>query len=350
MSGVSDLRPEQLAALPRHGGDLEFASETWGVATETWLDLSTGINPQPYPVGQVPGRVWQDLPYRDYGLSAAAQGYYGQRPNLVTPGSQMAIESLPQSLPKASVALPDLGYNEYAKAWREAGHELLFYANYRDLKQLLGQKHAQHCVIINPNNPSGLEFSRAEIMALAALSEGFCLVDEAFRDLKPEASLLPFDTQQSSRLIVLRSLGKFFGLAGARLGFVFMGSQAQAKLLAPLQRSLCLWSLPGPSLWGATQALNDLPWQQQNRLEIARQSQNLHTLLARYLEADWHNRGLFLSAFFNAQTGFAIYQGLAQKGILIRYFHLPKARCLLRFGLPNGEGLVRLEQVLAAWR
>lgn len=347
MNAVGDLTPQQIAALPKHGGDLESATAFWGAPSADWLDLSTGINPKPYPVGQVPDRVWQDLPYGDYGLSLAAQTYYRQQPSLVTPGSQMAIETLPSLLPKAKVAIPNLGYNEYAKAWQEAGHELLFYQTGAELKQLLSEKQAQHCVIINPNNPSGLEFEAAAIFELAGLCPGFCLVDEAFRDLKPEASLLPFDTERFSRLIVLRSLGKFFGLAGARLGFVFMGTQAQTKLLARLQQGLCLWSLPGPSLWGATQALKDLPWQLHNRLEIAQQSQNLLLLLGRYLKADWHNQGLFLSAYFDAQTGFAIYQRLAQNGILIRYFHLPKARCLLRFGLLNDKDLARLEQVLA---
>lgn len=339
--GLSD---EQIASLPQHGGNLAQAVKTWGLEQSQWLDLSTGINPQVYPLSKVPAQVWQNLPYEDYGLASAATSYYQQAVDALVPGSQMAIETLPQILPAAKVALPSLGYNEYAKAWQMGGHELVYYDDLAGLQRLLQQQQVQHCVIINPNNPSGLDFSTSQVQALLPLCSGFCVVDEAFRDVKPAQSLLPFEAEN---LIVLRSLGKFFGLAGVRLGFVFMGAKAKLILLEKLKQKLSLWSLPGPSLWAAQQALSDTSWQQHNRAQIESQSLKLSQLLKRHINVDWCNQGLFLSAYFHAQTAFGIYQGLAQSGILIRYFHLPNQRALLRFGLPDSAGFNRLESALA---
>ena len=72
-------------------------------------------------------------------------------------------------------------------------------------------------VLVQPNNPTGALFARSRLLdwhARLARRGGWLVVDEAFIDPTPDASLAPM--AGADGLVVLRSLGKFFGLAGAR--------------------------------------------------------------------------------------------------------------------------------------
>ena len=60
-----------------HGGRLRVAARRFGIPLSDWVDLSTGINPQPYPVPPLAPEVWLRLPETDDGLEAAAARYYG---------------------------------------------------------------------------------------------------------------------------------------------------------------------------------------------------------------------------------------------------------------------------------
>lgn len=325
--------------LPSHGGELTAASVYWQRPIEQWLDLSTGINPYVYPLAEVPQEVWQNLPYGDYGLTDAASRYFQRRINVVVPGSQFAIEQIPRLLKPAAVAVPKLGYSEYNKAWQAAGHIVHGYSDLAHLQSLLRQGEVSHCVLINPNNPCATEYSRDELNDVLRYCQGYCLLDEAFRDLTPHLSALAF---KHERLIVLRSLGKFFGLAGARIGFVF----ADAFISQGLKQALGLWPVSAPSLWAASVALSDETWQQKNRNRIKQLSTDLERLLRQYLSADWRSAGLFVSARFEKAKACFIYEQLAQQGILIRYFDLPNDMALLRFGLPKIEQIERIESAL----
>jgi len=319
-----------------HGGRLRQAASRYGIALEKWLDLSTGINPNGWQKAVPPMSVWQRLPEDEDGLHRAACDYYAAQDLLPVAGSQAAIQALPGLFTRSRVAVLAPSYNEHAHAWLRAGHHV-------DLirAEQLHTAIDDHdiVVVVNPNNPTGVCFDVALLLdwhqRLAA--RGGCLiVDEAFMDCTPANSLAAYSYQEG--LIVLRSLGKFFGLAGARVGFVL----AAKKQLRSLVQELGPWTISGPARWLATQALEDRIWQTAMREQLKRQSQRLHALLnAAQLTPDGGSCLFQSIAMTQAAT---IHEQLAGQGILTRLFETP-AR--LRFGLPAKEKeWQRLQQAL----
>ena len=188
------------------------AARRYGIPRADWLDLSTGIAPWPYPLPPVPAEVWQRLPEAGDGLEAAARDYYGAAHLLPLPGSQAAIQALPRLLPPARVAMPEPIYNEHPAAWQSAGHTRVGWA-----------EPADYAVVCNPSNPTGQRFGRDALLDRARQVR-LLVVDEAFIDATPDESLIGCDVDN---IVVLRSLGKFFGLAGARVGFAYAVPELQ---------------------------------------------------------------------------------------------------------------------------
>jgi cobalamin biosynthesis protein CobC len=228
-------------ALLHHGGRLRAAAAHYGIALDHWLDLSTGINPNGWPVLAIPTASWARLPEDDDGLEQAAQSYYETEHVLPVAGSQAAIQALPRLRPRSRVAVLDPGYAEHAYAWRRAGHEVTRVAAER-LDEAM--QDSDVLLLIHPNNPTGARFPVEQLLhwhARLAARGGWLVVDEAFMDVTPEHSLCRHASRES--LIVLRSLGKFFGLAGARVGFVC----AHPALLAQLHAVIGPWSVSAPA-------------------------------------------------------------------------------------------------------
>jgi len=320
-----------------HGGRLLRAAQRYGIPAAHWLDLSTGINPQAWPLPEIPARAWQRLPEDDDGLAQIAADYYGAPQALPVAGSQAAIQALPELRARSRVGVLAPGYAEHAHAWRRAGHAVDTLA-----ADELRAQHARFDVIvlIHPNNPGGERFERADLLALhESLSArgGWLLIDEAFMDATPEASLCGETAREG--LIVLRSAGKFFGLAGARGGFVC----AAPALLAALRERLGPWTLTGPARHVLRHALADRDWQRRMRAQLLAQGDRLAALLRAHGLAPSGG-----SAFFQwRRDPRAAYwhEALAQRAILTRLFDQPAS---LRFGLPGGEDeWRRLESALA---
>ena len=226
-----------------HGGRVRAAAQRYGIPLNLWLDLSTGINPDGWPVPVIPAEIWQQLPQDDDGLLEAARGFYGTSQLLAVAGSQAAIQALPGLRAPCRVALLAVSYAEHAYAWQQHGHQVC-----RMTEAEILQTDAQVVVIVNPNNPTAHRFSVAELLELherLAKSGGWLVVDEAFMDATPEHSLAQFCPRQG--LIVLRSPGKFFGLAGARVGFVL----AENTVLDELAERLGPWPIAAPSRYVA---------------------------------------------------------------------------------------------------
>lgn len=317
-----------------HGGRLRAAARRWGIAQADWLDLSTGIAPWSYPL-QVPAAAWQRLPEDDDELVDTAARYYGHPAPLPLPGSQAAIQWLPRLLPAARTVLPRLTYAEYAPAWLAAGHEVheVAYA-------ALPATPAEIVMLANPNNPSGERLNAARLHELAARCR-WLVVDEAFADCAPGESLAALAGTALPNLIVLRSLGKFFGLAGARVGFLCAAPELQQRLAAALGP----WALSHPARVAATQALADAEWQAQQRTRLAAACARLQTLLAAHGLPAASGGDLFCYAPTEEAT--ALHDFLAARGILVRLFAAPAA---LRFGLPGAEAdWQRLAAALTDW-
>ncbi|ENO89366.1 threonine-phosphate decarboxylase CobD, partial [Thauera linaloolentis] len=256
-----------------HGGRLRRAALQYGIALDDWLDLSTGINPLAYPAPSVPLSAWHRLPEDDDGLETAATGYYGSAGLLPVAGSQPAIQALPAVLQGKRVSLLAPGYAEHAHAWR--GREPRGFDGCVDAAEAAVDG-SDVVVLVQPNNPTGLLFERARLLdwhTRLARRGGWLVVDEAFIDTTPQASLVP--ETGADGLVVLRSLGKFFGLAGARVGFVF----APAAVRMQLAELLGPWTLGGPARHVARVALADAAWQAQTRARLAADGARLGRLL-----------------------------------------------------------------------
>lgn len=316
-----------------HGGDLEALGRRYSRAPRPWIDLSTGINPIPYPVGDLPAEGWSRLPSRtaEQALLAAASRRYrvGNGAAIVAaPGTQALIQILPRLLARSRVAIVGRTYAEHELCWRRAGHEVFVVA---DLAAAAG---ADVVVVVNPDNPTG---RLVPADALRAVRASLLVVDEAFIDFLPaEASLagaLPGNT------VVLRSFGKTYGLAGVRLGFAL----ASPIMAEQLRGALGPWAVSGPALEIGRRALADDAWLNAAALRLATHGERLDTLLTaagcRLLG------GTTLFRLFAHGEAPRLADTLARQGIHVRSF--ADRPTLLRFGLPaNDEEFGRLAAAL----
>jgi cobalamin biosynthetic protein CobC len=320
-----------------HGGNLTLAAAQYNIPLADWLDLSTGINPNGYPLPGIPPAIWQRLPIEEDGLAEAACTFFGSRSVLPTAGSQAAIQILPRLRPACKVAMPSLMYKEHAYAWQCCGHQISTFTDLDD--DILNS--ADVVLLCNPNNPTATRYPAADLLNLHQQLQnrgGWLVVDEAFIDATPENSIAQHTHLEG--LFVLRSLGKFFGLAGARVGFLL----ASPQWLSKAQEILGPWSLSGPSRFVATQALADFTWQQNTRMQLSASSQRLAALLSENGLAPKSGTALF--QYVPLKEAQVRHQQLAKQGIWVRYF--PEASAL-RFGLPTEEGWAKLEATLKAF-
>ncbi|KUM44332.1 threonine-phosphate decarboxylase CobD [Pseudomonas sp. EpS/L25] len=323
-----------------HGGRLRRAAHTYDIPLGDWLDLSTGLAPWPWPLPEIPVSAWARLPEPDDGLVDAACAYYRARAALPVAGSQAAIQALPTLRAHARVAVLAPCYAEHALAWRHAGHEVLEL----DEEQIAaGLDSLDVLVVVNPNNPTGQRLTPARLLDWHGRLErrgGWLVVDEAFMDPTPGLSLAPYSDLPG--LVVLRSFGKFFGLAGLRLGFVL----ATSDLLARLDEHLGPWTVNGPSRHLARQVLADIAAHERQRAALLQAGERLATLLAAHHLPP--SGGCALFQLLRRPDAAALHEHLARRAIFTRLFPDLSA---LRFGLPADEcGWQRLDQGLARYR
>lgn len=329
-----------------HGGRLRAAATRYAVpgvrGPADWLDLSTGINPHGYPVPVLDSECWRRLPDDDDDLAAVAAVYYGSERLLAVPGAQAAIQLLPALFQPLAVTCLTPIYAEHPQAWERAGHKVR-----RLQRPTLARALAAATPVIvlgHPNNPDARRFDAGDLLDAAAQLRrrgGWLIVDEAFGDDQPENCVTALaGGPQAPNLIALRSLGKFFGLAGARVGFVFGASDK----LSLLREALGPWPLSGPARAVARRALADAAWQERMRRELAVLSARLQALLAPCGELA--HCALFVS--LQTPRSAALYEHLAAHAILTRHF---PAEHLLRLGLPGSEAeWQRLAAALASWQ
>ncbi|WP_068829901.1 threonine-phosphate decarboxylase CobD [Pseudomonas sp. BMS12] len=323
-----------------HGGRVRLAAQQFGIELNQWLDLSTGIAPYAWPLPVISADAWNRLPEKDDGLEAAARDYYGVQSLLPVAGSQAAIQLLPRLRGESRVGIVAPAYAEHAQAWRREGHRLQEISEgsvHRALERL------DVLVVINPNNPTGRRIEVEQLLSWhAQLAErgGWLVVDEAFIDCTPELSLAAHSHLPG--LVVLRSFGKFFGLAGMRLGFVL----AEADLLQRLDALLGPWTVAGPTREVARAALLDGVHQEYQRQRLQADGLRLAVLLSHYGLPPAGGTSLFQLVLHERPP--ELHAFLAQRGILVRLINAPSG---LRFGLPGDEtGWARLEQALKEYR
>ncbi|ABS70223.1 aminotransferase class I and II (plasmid) [Xanthobacter versatilis] len=328
-----------------HGGDLVSARILFPAAPEPWLDLSTGINPEAYPVGSLASSAWSRLPApadREVLERTAAAAYGVTLPATIVaaPGTQALLQLLPRLILARRVAILGFTYQEHAACWRAAGASVRVVTDIEDL--CAGDVDA--AVVVNPNNPDGRIVAAADLLGVArSLSArgGTLIVDEAFMDVvRPSASLVP--SLPGSGVIVLRSFGKTYGLAGLRLGFAVAGSDLAGHLRAMMGP----WAVSGPAISVGARALADQDW--------------LHGTIARLEAATARLDELVTAAGLEVLGGTSLFRltsspraagwfaRLGRAGILVRPF--PAQPGWLRFGIPGSDeaAWARLSHALAA--
>ncbi|BBP66521.1 threonine-phosphate decarboxylase [Pseudomonas sp. Cab53] len=322
-----------------HGGRLRNAALHYGIAEADWLDLSSGLAPWPFDIPPIPPRAWARLPETDDGLEQAACDYYGAAQVLPVAGSQMAIQLLPRLRRAGKVGVLSPCYAEHAEAWRRSGYivrevleaEVDFFLDSLDV-----------LVVVNPNNPTGVSLDPERLLdwhARLAQRGGWLVVDEAFMDVTPQHSLARHSHQVG--LIVLRSFGKFFGLAGVRLGFVL----AERHLLRLLSEQVGPWAVSGPTRVLGQTCLLDTAAQLRQRQRCEHTSQRLASTLERHGFKPQGGCGLF--QWLVTEHAQPLHGFMARRGILLRVFVNTSS---LRFGLPaDDREFLRLEQALEAY-
>lgn len=324
-----------------HGGNLQEAAARFGHSISSWIDLSTGINPTPYPAPILPTDAWHRLPQTSQALTDIAKAYYGAPQILPVAGTQAAIQALPRLRSHSKVIVASPTYAEHAHCWRKAGHQVIECA-FEDLDAV--EADCDVLVVCNPNNPTGELVETDHLVKWAdqlAIRNGWMIVDEAFCDVTPELSVARFSDREG--LIVLRSVGKFFGLAGLRLGFV----AGATLLLNDLAECLGPWTISGPAQIVGETALADTLWQENMIQKLSHDGERLKRLLLQY---GIQSSGCALFQWWHEPLAEAFWLHMAQQAIWVRHF-APPNQPSIRLGLPSNElAWTRLENALHAWR
>jgi len=311
---------KMMAETADHGGGIDAAIAQFGGTRAGWIDLSTGINPTPYPLGTLPADAWSALPDTAAfaKLNAVARQFWtvpATAAILPAPGASALIARIPSLTPPGTVHIPGPTYNEPARAFAAQGWTMTDTAKTR--------------VIVHPNNPDGRQWTAQDLTTTTIIDESFC-------DVTPDASLIAHATRPGT--IILKSFGKFWGLAGLRLGFA-IGDPA---LIAKLSQSIGPWAVSGPALEIGTRALNDQTWATQTRIRLATDAARLDALLNLPVVG-----GTSLFRLYDTECAKALQTHLARHHIWTRIF--PYSTRWIRFGLPGTpDHWSRLEQALGA--
>ncbi|SLN21756.1 Threonine-phosphate decarboxylase [Falsiruegeria litorea R37] len=321
MADPIDINPR---AKRDHGGGLAAARAQFGGKPQDWIDLSTGINPAPYPVEGLTAQDWAALPDHDAfeRLVQAARSFW-QVPDgaaiLPAPGASALIARLPMLSPAARIEITPPTYNEHAAAFAAQGW------------QVSDQAPAEARVLVHPNNPDGRLWSQED-----AKGHKLTVIDESFCDVTPESSLIHL--AEAENTIILKSFGKFWGLAGLRLGFAI----ARPEIISRLNDMTGPWAVSGPALRVGTQALQDWAWAEETRVALACEADRLDALVT--AKGAKVAGGTSLFRLYHVDNAKAWQDRLAEKHIWSRIF--PYSDTFLRLGLPPADRWDQLENAL----
>lgn len=315
--------------LSQHGGNLSFIAKDFPQAPRPFIDLSTGINPYPYPL-----RMDETAGHRLINASEmeevrrSAASYYGTMPENINLAAGMqplmfALAALRlQKYGVSNIAILSPTYSEYEILWQAAGHKIINVQNIEELAQ------GDVAIICNPNNPDGKIYSGGQ---LKNLKNNWLIIDESFADFLSPSSLI----SNPSSLIRMRSCGKFFGIAGLRISSAI----APQEISKYLRAVVGAWSIATPVGCALPVMFSDKEWIEKIMVKLAHESEDWRKILTSYFKIIGHTPLFTLVETDDADSW---YKKLAGQGILVRKFDYNKK--WLRFGLPNKKDLERIER------
>ncbi|MDA5095420.1 pyridoxal phosphate-dependent class II aminotransferase [Aliiroseovarius sp. KMU-50] len=304
-----------------HGGGLDAAIAKYGGKRGDWIDLSTGINPRPYPLGEIDAEAWTALPDKAAftRLETAARKFWNVPDGadvLAAPGASALIARIPTMLPTGQAEIPTPTYNEHAAAFEANGWAL--------------GEGGEAQVLVHPNNPDGRFWLGPD------WTRPLTVVDESFCDVIPDMSHITRSVEPGT--LILKSFGKFWGLAGLRLGFAI----GDPDLIAKLRDAVGPWQVSGPALEIGARALEDFNWASATRQRLAVDTARMDGTMM------YHGAkligGTTLFRLYEVDDAAAWQDKLARGHVWSRIF--PYSKTWLRLGLPPSGGWAQLEAAL----
>lgn len=240
--------------MPHHGGNLAEVARQYGIAENELLDFSANVNPAGPPrevldaireLAARPERFARYPDTRSDPLRGAIARRQGVEPNCIVVGNGAAalIDAAVRSVAPRACVVPVPAFSEYTRALAAAGVAFVpfrldatFTFDDAALLDCVERHGAELLVIVNPHNPSGTLIDRDRVVRLIAASSRrgiTLLIDEAFIDYRSEQSVLQAATV-SDRCVVIRSLTKFYGMPGIRIGYASASPAFAAAITARL--------------------------------------------------------------------------------------------------------------------
>ena len=345
---MNDVNTDEIVEQPKvvepHGGNISALMAKYPNAQRPFIDLSTGINPYSYPIPPIQQEWIRLLPEAKQvnRVRKSAAQYYGLEDNtnlVIGSGMQQMMFSLAclrlRLRGPATINIVSPTYNEHARVWTAAGHAVYEVANINDAAS------GDVVVVCNPNNPDGRTYKPDELTALATQlhqRNAWLVVDESFMDIIPDFSLAKL-ASTSDNIVVFRSCGKFFGVAGLRVSCAIAWESCANWLTAAV----------GP--WPiSTAACNVLPamfadaaWIQSTRTTLVKEAVQWRGMLASYFTLVGFTPFFTLVDVPHAEQW---YEKFVTHGIAVRRFEYNQR--WLRIGLPAKADLPRLQATLAA--
>ncbi len=318
--------------MTNHGGDIDRAISIYGGKEEDWIDLSTGINPEIYPIPKFSKSDWRNLPTLTEirKLESIIKFEYNTFSHVsLTPGSQIAINLLPGLLKKKEVTILEPTYGDYLKSFVNAQFKVRSSKTFKELFN------AKIVVIVNPNNPDGRSYHINDLLLLSKKVD-MLILDESFIETPKKLSIISQINENTNNIIVIKSFGKLFGLAGLRLGFVFSGK----NLISRFNKVLSSWPVSNISIKIASRAVKDREWIKNTQIKLKKRAKALDNIVESVNFKVIGGTNLF--RLYHTPDAILAQSFLAKKLIWSRIFYYSKK--WLRLGIPNEKQLKEIKK------